>query len=338
MKKQFVFFVMIFLFVSLLLCGCAPEDEPISEQPSEESKQSQNEGDSFDDDYYENLIFSENGKFGVRKADGSSLVPAEYDDVSYGFLGTRGFYVLTKENDGAESYEVVLTNGELVTSSPADGIYAFEYVLDSPITVLYTTESGVRRTYVICEGNEDAPMIDVNFPYLKPQPQNGWFLLRSFSEGRRANYGIVDSDGNVAVEPEYIYAEVPFADRFILCKGDSVQSAECFECNLTDSTGKVLNNSFNFINYTVFDDGSYIGVARSEGKLAEVVCYTDGEPTPKGYWFVDKDGKILSERFDYISVYAAKDYETQKSDPVIVESGDESDEYSAKEILKKYYE
>lgn len=348
MKKRFELFAITFLFVLLLLCGCAPESEPVadslpeesSQSQSEESSQSQYEYETANSDYYKSLIFAENGKYGIRNEDGDDLVPAEYDGIEYDYSYTTGFYVLTKINDGVESYEIVLPSGEFVTFCPVDGYCVNGYQWNLKVALLQTTESGTRRTYLIDEENETQNVIEVEarFPYLDPKPRNGWFFLRTYSKGYRANYGIVDSAGNVVIEPIYIYAKIPFADRFILCEGDYMQSPECFVSNLTDSSGKLLNNNFNYIDYTVFDDGSYIGVAYSGGEIAEVTCYTDGEPTPRGFWFIDKDGKILSERFKIIDVYTDENYETKKDYPVTLKLDDEITEYSVEEILNMYYQ
>ena len=141
----------------------------------------------------------------------------------------------------------------------------------------------------------------------------------------------------MVIEPVYVYAKIPFPDRFVLCEGESMLSRECFLSNLTDSTGKLLNNSFTDLEYVVFDDGKYFGVAYCAGEIADITAYTNGQPTPRGFWFIDKDGNTLSERFDGIEGDFDYGRPMEKSSIVTVTLGDDVHEYTAEKILEKYY-
>ena len=89
--------------------------------------------------------------------------------------------------------------------------------------------------------------------------------------------------------------------------------------------------------YVVFDDGKYFGVAYCAGEIADITAYTNGEPTPRGFWFIDKDGNTLSERFDIIGGDFDYGRPMEKSSVVTVELDGDSHEYTAEEILDKYY-
>ena len=60
--------------------------------------------------------------------------------------------------------------------------------------------------------------------------------------------------------------------------------------------------------YVVFDDGKYFGVAYCAGEIADITAYTNGEPTPRGFWFIDKDGNTLSGKGE-ISMLKGKELE-----------------------------
>ena len=63
----------------------------------------------------------------------------------------------------------------------------------------------------------------------------------------------------------------------------------------------LINKEYNAFSYLELDDGSYVGYAGCEGEFADYPCYDDnGKLCEEGYWFVDKDGNKLSEKFEYI--------------------------------------
>ncbi len=72
-------------------------------------------------------------------------------------------------------------------------------------------------------------------------------------------------------------------------------------CRLTDETGSTLCARFHWIDYSVFGSG-YIGIAVCYGERAAYPCYDEaGQLMPEGYWLVDRDGNLLSERFEKLS-------------------------------------
>lgn len=107
--------------------------------------------------------------------------------------------------------------------------------------------------------------------------------------------GLNDSEGNVIFEPIYNGIGIPFEDRFLLGSGDGDGTdPDSRVFTLIDLDGNFLAQ-FNSIRYFVFDDGSYLGIAYSAGNEEYAQCYDEnGVPREYGYWFVDKDGKIIS--------------------------------------------
>ena len=120
-------------------------------------------------------------------------------------------------------------------------------------------------------------------------------------DSREPCYGIVTADGAEVIAPVYERVEIPFPDRFLLYEGGASQGPVMGRCRLTDETGSTLSARFHWIDYSVFDDG-YIGIAVCYGERAAYPCYDeDGQPMPEGYWLVDRDGNLLSERFTKLS-------------------------------------
>ena len=113
-------------------------------------------------------------------------------------------------------------------------------------------------------------------------------------------YGLKDSDGNIIFEPVYTAVKVPFEDRFLLGGGGFSPEERVF--TLTDIEGNKFTQ-FKWFNYLILDDGSYLGIAYSAGDEygKKGRCYDEnGNMREFGYWFVDKNGKILSPRYDEI--------------------------------------
>ena len=113
-------------------------------------------------------------------------------------------------------------------------------------------------------------------------------------------YGLKDSDGNIIFEPVYTAVKVPFEDRFLLGGGGFSPEERVF--TLTDIEGNKFTQ-FKWFHYLILDDGSYLGIAYSAGDEygKEGRCYDEnGNMREFGYWFVDKNGKILSPRYDEI--------------------------------------
>ncbi len=107
----------------------------------------------------------------------------------------------------------------------------------------------------------------------------------------RTGHGLVDSESNIIFEPVYDRIRMFFADRVLLYYGDSAAGEGV--CCITTLEGKNLAQ-FGNVSYTVFGDGSYVGIAFANEAAGNFD--PDGTVT-YGWYFVDKDGRIISELF-----------------------------------------
>ena len=137
--------------------------------------------------------------------------------------------------------------------------------------------------------------------YKGPSANNtpfGYRYTRYYYDTIAPFYGLNDSEGNVLFEPVYTAISVPFEDRFLL--GGGGFTPEEIVYTLVDIDGNELAQ-FKWFEYRLFEDGSYLGIAHSAGDKYEwqSKCYDEnGNMREFGYWFVDKNGRIISPRFD----------------------------------------
>lgn len=123
-------------------------------------------------------------------------------------------------------------------------------------------------------------------------------------------YALLDKDGNVVAPPEYSRIQVPFEDRYVLYKGWAlvIDGAQAF---LYDDTGKLLADDSNSFGFVTTPDSGYIGVSMV-GNVFDGGTWSPestrifddaGIPEPHGYYFVDRDGKRLGERYTCIDFF-----------------------------------
>ena len=149
------------------------------------------------------------------------------------------------------------------------------------------------------------------------EDQFGYRLRVTRWDSREPCYGIVTADGAEVIAPVYERVEIPFADRFLLYEGGASQGPVVGRCRLTDENGSTLCARFHWIDYSVFDDG-YIGIAVCYGERAAYPCYDeDGQPMPEGYWLVDRDGALCSERFAKLSFGDSDETHAASEDDVL---------------------
>ena len=75
-----------------------------------------------------------------------------------------------------------------------------------------------------------------------------------------------------------------------------MQGWECGSCKIIDLEKNIFCKKFNRVIYSELEDGYYVGIGIACGPNAETVVYDEkGEPMPQGFWFIDKDGNILSD-------------------------------------------
>lgn len=305
----------------------------------------------------EKRIFTAGAKVGIYSESGEVLVPAQYDEITawdYFFacrkaLGSRMGAVLGA--DGAREYgkvpdseyDLILPDGSMVGEGAFDG---YSYYDDTDECEIVGTKDGNCYHYMVTY--KDGSVTLSRFDEGGTQPTDYEFSINYLYENgsRDRLFGILNADGSMAVPPIYYHVAVPFADRFLLYDGAPQQGFACGRCNITDLDGNVINNSFNAVVYSSFG-GKYIGIACAFGENSDFVCYTDGEVTPAGYWFVDRDGKILSERFDEIKINEFDSTKSEFMDSMLIVADETTvittvldgveAEITAKDVLEKYY-
>ena len=238
----------------------------------------------------------------------------EYDDVKtwswapYDTLyRTDGVRMgLVREADGARRIGEVpdtkvwirLKDGTLLSDEPFDACIDY---MGEPEGEVYCIRNGTGYRYTVSAGDGSFRLSEVDEPKTLEEDQFGYRLRVTRWDSREPCYGIVTADGTEVIAPVYARVVIPFPDCFLLYEGGASQGPVMGRCRLTDETGGTLSARFHWIDYSVFDDG-YIGIAVCYGERAAYPCYDeDGQPMPEGYWLVDRDGNLCSERFAKLS-------------------------------------
>lgn len=255
---------------------------------------------------------------------------AQYDNVKtwdwapyetlYRTDGTR--MGLVQEADGTRHIGEVpdtkvwirLKDGTLLSDEPFD--VCIDY-MGTPEGEVYCIRNGTGYRYTVSAGDGSFRLSEVDEPKTLEEDQFGYRLRVTRWDSREPCYGIVTADGTEVIAPVYERVEIPFPDRFLLYEGGASQGPVMGRCRLTDGTGSTLCARFHWIDYSVFDDG-YIGIAVCYGERAAYPCYDeDGQPMPKGYWLVDRDGTLCSERFAKLSFGDGEETHTASEDDVL---------------------
>ncbi len=143
--------------------------------------------------------------------------------------------------------------------------------------------------------------------------------------------GLNDAHGNVLIEPIHSRIDVPVSDRLIIYTGYQAHNSYPNEqlAHITDISGNIFA-SFSYIDCSTFDQG-YVWIAYYCGDENHTMerYNKDASYLGKGYWFIDKNGNLLSERFLSLTFksYGGEDYRSQPSKPTdiataITESGE----------------
>ena len=243
-----------------------------------------------------------------------SSIDLEYDDIKtwswapyetlYRTDGVR--MGLVREADGTRHIGEVpdtkvwirLKDGTLLSDEPFDACVDY---MGEPEGEVYCIRNGTGYRYTVSAGDGSFRLSEVDEPEILDEDQFGYRLRVTRWDSREPCYGIVTADGTEVIAPVYERVEIPFPDRFLLYEGGASQGPVMGRCRLTNESGNMLCARFHWIDYSVFDDG-YIGIAVCYGERAAYPCYDeDGQPMPEGYWLVDRDGKLCSERFVKLS-------------------------------------
>ena len=286
------------LIAVLLLCSCNVSNNPEAEVPESSSEESS---------------VSEVESEPEQETETEPSPPVDYEDHSDLLTvlevteGTRIVYEITKTGEVVEKevpntlYYINFKDGTPAVDHPfyhySESCYE-NLVNTEPETWEHVCE--IRGSY---DGNyyiyykNDEGFYEAYSTDLKHEEEMGEFIKICRADGT----GLKDKEGNILLPPAYrggIY--MPFEDRIIAREGMPV-AVECMRSYLFDTDMNLINKEYNAFFYLELDDGSYVGYAGCEGEFADYPCYDDnGKLCEEGYWFVDKDGNKLSEKFEYI--------------------------------------
>ena len=207
-----------------------------------------------------------------------------------------------------------LKDGTLLSDEPFDACIDY---MGTPEGEVYCIRNGTGYRYTVSAGDGSFYLSEVDEPKTLEEDHFGYRLRVTRWDSREPCYGIVTADGTEVVAPVYERVEIPFPDRFLLYEGGASQGPVMGRCQLTDENGNTLCARFHWIDYSVFNDG-YIGIAVCYGERAAYPCYDkDGQPIPEGYWLVDRDGKLCSERFAKLSFGDSDETHAASEDDVL---------------------
>lgn len=207
-----------------------------------------------------------------------------------------------------------LKDGALLSDEPFDACIDY---MGTPEGEVYCIRNGTGYRYTVSAGDGSFYLSEVDEPKTLEEDHFGYRLRVTRWDSREPCYGIVTADGTEVVAPVYERVEIPFPDRFLLYEGGASQGPVMGWCRLTDENGSTLCARFHWIDYSVFNDG-YIGIAVCYGERAAYPCYDkDGQPMPEGYWLVDRDGKLCSERFAKLSFGDSDETHAASEDDVL---------------------
>ena len=236
-----------------------------------------------------------------------------------------------------EIYYIYSKNGTPAIDHPVDSY--FEYCYDDLIS--QSPEQWKHYCVIECTYNYDWYRYEKNkdgvYELAVKEEQSkvpfGKYMKTSYYWScRQMGMGLEDKDGNVLLDPIYSRINNQFGDRIIASDGVK-QGFETARDYLFDENLNLLTSEFNNISYYFFEDYSYVGVAHCFGEHAEVICYDEnGLVCESGVWFVDKNGKKISEKFESITMnlnrveYDGGNYARMEPDGtavVITENGEE---------------
>ncbi len=283
-----IFAIMIaFLF---LLCGCGAETP---EEPPELPEDSAIEESSSEYEYADNKEL-------LGEIEGFEIYADFYTEGSRNGLKFDSTNTPTLEKYPNRECFVMDSEGNLLIEQPFDYCELFAPVNMHSHPDYYTlsgSHDGNLYKFIYKDGKFEEWIYepagetgDEFFDYFK--------LTRYCWNTEYFYYGINNPEGNAIFEPIYAKIEVPFNDRFILYEGGPGMFNDSGEgkCRIVNSDNYKLAE-YTYVTYKFFDDGSYIGIANAAGGGA-VRCFDEnGKIVKNGYYFVDKNGKIISERF-----------------------------------------
>ncbi len=279
----------------LMLCACGVQTE--IEEPQNEAEISESSG--------------------IKTSENDSMIEEDHSEELVIREVTEGTRMSVKGNIHGKTPSNVYVEvpNELYYIEFKDGTPAIDHPVESYTEYCYSNLEGISpeiwKHYCVieCSYNGDSYRYEKNengvyellWKYEKSKEEFGEYIKTAqyFTYGFRG-VGLEDKDGDILLEPVYCQITNVFGNKIAAFDG-VMQAAETAREYLYDENMNLLTSEFNYIADYIYED-SYIGVAYCFGELAEVVCYDEnGKVCEEGIWFVDENGKKISEKFRQIN-------------------------------------
>ena len=312
--------LLVLILALLMLCSCGVQEEPVIEEPqSEEEVLSKSETEikkygkltveitkAPDGREIIKVFDSEGKRVGIDYTSLRRRRPHEAHVCAYvaAFDGTERLY-LYDENGVPYSEEVQAPNYYLLDENGVPVVdIAFEHfeIFENTNIDIRGNSKGNAYDFVKENGELHTLWEDGS---LEADLGNGFTYTWYYYNSHSWQYGI-KKDGKVLFDNLYSGICLLFGDT-ILLDMDCLDGRKTF---IADENGKILCDKFEYLWFAPFDENSYIGTAGNgvSDNVEYLQTYDEnGEPMPNGMWFIDKEGNIVSERFEHIVLIFNKD-------------------------------
>ncbi len=289
--------IIVIILSILLMIGCSITEEEFPSSPDFSSE-------SFDET--SSVIESENEGY-LGEIDGLKIYQKSLDkkhthlQIEVGYYGELN--TLKAESEIDCDYLITDSDGNLLIDHPFCEVHFLDPgSFGMPQDRYHITGNFEGAYYVYHFENGEFVLDDYKNAgeYEGIDSEFGYKRTRYYYPDCGTRFGLNDEYGNVIFEPVHDILGIPFSDRFIL--GSSNKEAvdpSSGMLTIIDVNGKCYAK-FNDIDFYVFNDGSYIGMARNfSDALSTAKCYDEnGNPWEYGFWFIDKNGNKLSPRYE----------------------------------------
>lgn len=265
----------------------------------------------------EETVLPENsGSESSKSAVNEDFIPKDHSHLIY----------VREETNGTKEVWVCSETGEAIKKEVPDNLYYLEDKFGNPIIKhpfsnyvefcydnLVNTEPETWEHFCVIEGdyegnfyrytkNEDGIYV-LDYANLKSEEEFGE-LIKFSTYGKYGGTGIKDKEGKIVLPPVYGRIYMPFEDIVVARQGIP-HAIECQREFIFDKDFNLVSGEYNFVGFYYTEEGNYVGIGACVGEKAEqgVICYDkDGNICEEGYWFIDKNGEKISEKFDYIFI------------------------------------
>ena len=323
MKKLFA----VLTVLTFMLTACSNQ-KPLEENENPISRPDETAEKEFSIDDIDTSYYDEIEDFGfmyvLTKTEGTrEYLVYEDGNVSLGEKPNEQIWLLSK-------------NGEFLNEEPFQKYDALMNHPD-PKWWVFGIRDGVLYPFYVDENTGEVTEEEIWGP--NPQEFFGYSVYKYYWSNHSPFYGVNAPDGSSFAEPIYSRIQIPFDDRIVLSGGNQQILGLCVTEILTPEK-EVLSDCFNYINFNVYEDGSYFAIAFCGGNGVDGHTQTydkEGNPMPDGWWFIDKDGNIVSERYESIFVNEEWHHDSESKEDIIIavtENGKEIT-FPVKDILLK---